>query len=112
MHEIQLLHMKMYEILTLWTLQCTTATELAAQAVDKKQRTWQEQVPSVYHQYGKVFSDEESTRFPEPQPWDHTIDLLPEAPPTLNCKVYPLAEGQQEALDKFLDEYLAKGYIR
>jgi len=26
--------------------------------------------------------------------------------------VYPLAEGQQEALDKFLDEYLAKGYIR
>jgi len=26
--------------------------------------------------------------------------------------VYPLAEGQQEALDKFLDEHLAKGYIR
>ena len=43
----------------------TTATELAAQAADKKQHTWQEQVPSVYHQYGKVFSDEESTRFPE-----------------------------------------------
>jgi len=90
----------------------TIATELAAQAADKKQRTWQEQVPSVYHQYGKVFSNEESTRFPEPQPWDHAIDLLPEAPPTLNCKVYPLAEGQQEALDKFLDEHLAKGYIR
>jgi len=26
--------------------------------------------------------------------------------------VYPLAEGQQEVLDKFLDEHLAKGYIR
>jgi len=90
----------------------TTATDLAAQATDKKQCTWQEQVPSVYHQYGRVFSNEESTRFPEPQPWDHTIDLLPKAPPTLNCKVYPLAEGQQEVLDKFLDEHLAKGYIR
>jgi len=44
----------------------TIATELATQAADKKQCTWQEQVPSVYHQYGRVFSDEESTRFPEP----------------------------------------------
>jgi len=90
----------------------TTATELTTQAADKKQCTWQEQIPSVYHQYGRVFSDEESTRFPEPQPWDHAIDLLPEALPTLNCKVYLLAEGQQEALDKFLDKHLAKGYIR
>jgi len=73
---------------------------------------WEEQVPSVYHQYGKVFSDQESTRFPGRRPWDHAIDLLPEAPTTLNCKVYPLAEGQQEVLDKFLDEHLAKGYIR
>jgi len=97
---------------TITVRKTTTATELAAQASDKTQRTWEEQVPSVYHQYGRVFSDQESTRFPGRQPWDHAIDLLPEAPTTLNCKVYPLAEGQQEALDKFLDEHLAKGYIR
>ena len=97
---------------TITVRKTTTATELAAQASDKRQRTWEEQVPSVYHQYGKVFSDQESTRFPGRRPWDHAIDLLPEAPTTLNCKVYPLAEGQQEALDKFLDEHLAKGYIR
>ena len=42
----------------------TTATELAAQATDQTKRTWQEQVPEVYHQFGRVFSDEESTRFP------------------------------------------------
>jgi len=90
----------------------TTATELAAQATDQTKHTWQEQVPEPYHQFGKVFSDEESTRFPESRPWDHAIDLLPEAPVTLNCKVYPLAEGQQDALDKFLEEHLNKGYIR
>src|SRR5947208_4085382 len=90
----------------------TTATELAIQAVDPTKRTWQEQVPEPYHQFGRVFSDEESHRFPESRPWDHAIDLLPEAPPTLDCKVYPLPEGQQDALDRFLDEHLAKGYIR
>jgi len=90
----------------------TTATELAAQATDQTKCTWQEQVPEPYHQFGKVFSDKESTRFPESRPWDHAIDLLPEAPVTLNCKVYPLAEGQQDALDKFLEEHLDKGYIR
>jgi len=31
--------------------------------------------------------------------------------PVLNCKVYPLAEGQQELLDKFLQEHEEKGYI-
>jgi len=30
----------------------------------------------------------------------------------LNCKVYPLAEGQQELLDKFLQEHEDKEYIR
>src|SRR5947209_7551390 len=90
----------------------TTATELAIQALDHTKRTWQEQVPEPYHQFSRVFSDEESQRFPESRPWDHAIDLLPNAPPTLDCKVYPLPEGQQEALDKFLEEHLAKGYIR
>ena len=90
----------------------TTATELTIQALDHTKHTWQEQVPEPYHRFSRVFSDEESQTFPESKPWDHAIDLLPDAPPTLDCKVYPLPEGQQEALDKFLEEHLAKGYIR
>ena len=88
------------------------ATNLAASAADKTERTWQEQVPLEYHQFGKVFSDEEAQRFPNSRPWDHEIELTPDAPQVLNCKVYPLAEGQQELLDQFLDEHLKKGYIR
>jgi hypothetical protein len=71
-----------------------TATELAIQALDQTKCTWQEQVPEPYHQFSRVFSDEESQRFPELKPWDHTIDLLPDAPLTLDCKVYLLPEGQ------------------
>ena len=89
----------------------TTATELAIKAQDKTLRTWQEQVPKAYHKFKHVFSDKESQRFPEPRPWDHAIDLLPDAPSTLNCKIYPLPHGQQEELDKFLNEHTRKGYI-
>jgi len=60
----------------------------------------------------QVFSDKEAERFPDSCPWGHAIDLIPEVPPILNCKVYPLAEGQQELLDKFLQEHEEKGYIR
>jgi hypothetical protein len=65
-----------------------------------------------YHKYSKVFSDEEAQCFPTSHPWDHVIDLIPEAPATLNCKVYLLAPGQQKALNEFLDEHLKKGYIQ
>lgn len=57
-----------------------------------------------------VFEKEASERLPERKPWDHAIDLQEGALPR-NCKVYPLTQTEQEELDKFLKEHLAKGYI-
>jgi len=59
-----------------------------------------------------VFSEEASHRFPLKQTWDHTINLLLEAPKTLDCKVYPLALTEGDTLTDFLNEQLQKGYIR
>jgi len=93
-------------------IQCTTtATKLAAEAIDTTKRTWQELLPAEYHRFSKVFGNKEAERFPDNRPWDHAIDLTPEVPLILNCKVYPLAEGQQELLDKFLQEHEDKGCI-
>src|SRR6266567_7519509 len=40
-------------------VRCTTkSTTLAANAMDKTERTWKEQIPAEYHKYGKVFSKE------------------------------------------------------
>jgi len=89
----------------------TTATKLVAEALDTTKQTWQELIPAEYHHFGKVFSNKEAKRFPDSRPWDQAIDLTPEAPPILNCKVYPLAKGQQELLDKFLQKHEEKGYI-
>ncbi|SJL15506.1 uncharacterized protein ARMOST_19006 [Armillaria ostoyae] len=45
-------------------------------------------------------------------PWDHAIELIPNAKNTLDCKVYPLNPIEQKELDKFLDENLASGRIK
>lgn len=48
---------------------------------------------------------------PPPRPWDHAIDFKLDAPASIDCKVYPLTLGEQEAMKTFLNEHLAKGYI-
>ena len=87
----------------------TTATELAVAAGQGTRTTT---IPNEYKRHAKVFSEEESHRFPPPRPWDHEIALKPEAPDHIDCKVYPLNQTEDKALEEFLDEQLAKGYIR
>ena len=69
------------------------------------------EIPPHYRQFAKVFDEEASHRLPQHQPWDHTIDLKPNAPSSLNCKIYPLTAKEKEALRQWLDEELRKGYI-
>ncbi|KAJ3550673.1 hypothetical protein NMY22_g304 [Coprinellus aureogranulatus] len=61
--------------------------------------------------HAHVFSEKESERLPEHQLWDHAIDFLPNAPPTLRTKVYPMSPNEQQELIRFLEENLQKGYI-
>ena len=64
-----------------------TATELAITAGQYQKIT---EIPKEYQCHAKVFSEEEAQRFPPSRPWDHAIVLKPDAPDTINCKVYPL----------------------
>ena len=90
----------------------TTVSELTQKAMDHTKKTFEQMVPSQYHHHHKVFSEEASHPFPPQHTWDHTINLLPKAPATLDCKVYPLAISEGQALADFLNEQLEKGYIR
>jgi hypothetical protein len=47
-------------------------------------------IPDEYQCHRKVFSDQQATRFPPSRLEDHAIKLIPGAPETINCKVYPL----------------------
>ena len=48
------------------------ATELAIQAGEGKKKV---EVPKEYAQFHKLFSEEESQRFPPTRPWDHAIEF-------------------------------------
>lgn len=82
-----------------------------AEAAAKPTKTFEEMVPEPYRDFAHVFSEEESQRLPQHRPWDHAIELVPDAK-GFHSKVYPLAKNKQEELDKFIHENLEKGYIR
>ena len=69
--------------------------ELAQRAV---QFTRKVEIPSHYQQFAWVFDENASHRLPKHQPWDHTIDLKPNTPVSLNCKIYPLTIQEKVAL--------------
>ncbi len=89
----------------------TTASELAQKAMDKTPKTFEQMVPEEYRRHAKTFNEKESHRFPPERTWDHAIDLIPDAPKAIDCKIYPMARGEEDSLRKFIDEQLKKGYI-
>ena len=84
------------------------ATDLTIQAKSEPSKV---ELPEVYKKYASVFSEEKVQWFLPSRPWDHTIDFKSRAPDAINCKVYPMTRTEDGALDKFIDEQLAKGYI-
>jgi Reverse transcriptase (RNA-dependent DNA polymerase) len=89
------------------------AQEWAIESREQQQQESMEMkgIPEEYQRHHKVFSDQQATRFPPSQPKDHAIKLIPGAPETINCKVYPLMLAEQEATRKFLEENEHLGYI-
>jgi hypothetical protein len=90
------------------------AQEWAIQGRDQRQQESVEEkgILKEYQQHHKVFSDQQATRFPPSRPEDHAIKLIPGAPETISCKVYPLTLAEQEATRKFLEENERLGYIK
>ena len=70
-----------------------------------------EQIPEEYHEFIRVFNEEEVNRFPESRVWDHKIELKEGFQPK-SFKTYNLTPEEQKELDAFLKENLEKGYIR
>ena len=92
--------------------QCTIRTIAMDLAVQANQEAKKAEVPQVYREFHRLFSEEASQRFPPSRTWDHAIDLKPGAPDTIECKIYPMTQAEDKALEDFLKEQYAKGYIR
>ncbi len=90
------------------TIRATMATDLAIKA---QQYTVKATIPPEYQKYTKVFSEEESKRFPPKHTWDHAIELKEGSPDAVDCKVYPLNQTEDAAVQEFMKKELEKGYI-
>jgi len=77
----------------------------------KKEKPVEEIVPPQFHDFLKVFDKEASDRFPTSKPWDHKIEMKEGFEPK-SFKTYNLTPEETKELDSFLEEQLAKGYIR
>ena len=58
-----------------------------------------------------VISKESFDNLPQYKPWDHAVELVPDANISKSCKVYPLSVSEQKELDKFLKENLDTSWI-
>ena len=89
----------------------TIAMELVAKENRKQEeKTNKKLIPKEYHEYLDVFSEEKAARFPESRSWDHKIEMKEGFEPK-SFKNYNFTQAEQLKLDKFLKEFLEKGYI-
>ena len=85
--------------------------KVEAPAAKKPVRTPEELVPKCYHSYLDIFSEKAASRFPLRKPWDHAIDLKDTFKPKKG-RLIPLSVEEQKEVSEFVNEQLAKGYIR
>ena len=71
----------------------------------------QEQIPRAYHEYLKVFGEEEFKALPPHRPYDISIDLVDGAQLPMG-PIYSMTPSETRALKKHLDEELANGKMR
>jgi hypothetical protein len=92
--------------------ECTHAWGISTDLADAGQHTKPVPVPAKYQQHAQVFSEEESRRFPPARSWDHAINFKPGSPESLNCKVYATTPRERTNLREWLDDMLARKYIK
>ena len=96
-----------------WFCTFTTKSTLLAQEANaqKKEKMFEEMIPEIYHKFKDIFKLTLFNELPERKPWDHAINLKPNASNSLKCKLYPLSIAEQQKLDEFLNENQQTGRI-
>jgi hypothetical protein len=79
--------------------------------LDPPEKSLSEIIPNWCHEYLDVFTEKEAIPLPPHRPWDHHIQLTPDAPPLISCKVYPLSRSEEEYQTKYISEQLEAGLI-
>ncbi|KAL0192333.1 hypothetical protein M9458_010629, partial [Cirrhinus mrigala] len=84
---------------------------LASTRIESPEVETSVEIPAEYLDYQDVFSKQAATHLPPHRPWDCAIDLLPGAQ-LPKGRVYPLSNPERQAMEEYVKEALAQGFIR
>jgi len=70
------------------------------------------QIPEQYHEYLDVFTKPVAGQLPPHREWDLKVRLVPGAPTSISCTLYKLSKPEQEFQTQYIQENLARGFIR
>ncbi|KAK3569717.1 hypothetical protein QTP86_003565 [Hemibagrus guttatus] len=68
-------------------------------------------IPTCYAPFSDVFCPKRASKLPPHRPWDCAIDLLP-GEPVPRGRIYPLSVPEEKAMEEYIKEALAQGYMR
>ncbi|KAL0153973.1 hypothetical protein M9458_050730, partial [Cirrhinus mrigala] len=92
-------------------LQAPATIPLCSTSIESPIEKQSVEIPSDYEEYNDVFCPKRAARLPPHRPWDCAIDLLPAAQ-VPHGKIYPLSIPENKAMEDYIQEALAQGYIR
>ncbi|KAK3548372.1 hypothetical protein QTP70_011698 [Hemibagrus guttatus] len=68
------------------------------------------EIPACYTPFSDVFCPKRASKLPPHRPWDCAIDLLP-GEPVPRGRIYPLSIPEEKAMEEYIKQALAQGYI-
>ncbi|KAK3531146.1 hypothetical protein QTP70_013246 [Hemibagrus guttatus] len=68
------------------------------------------EIPTYYAPFSDVFCPKRASKLPPHRPWDCAIDLLT-GEPVPRGRIYPLSILEEKAMEEYIKEALAQGYI-
>ncbi|KAK3540671.1 hypothetical protein QTP70_034527 [Hemibagrus guttatus] len=69
------------------------------------------EIPTCYAPFSDIFCPKRASKLPPHRPWNCTIDLLL-GEPVPRGRIYPLSILEEKAMEEYIKEALAQGYIR
>lgn len=79
-------------------------------SVESLQSTIHTHITKEYSDFMEVYSKEKTIQLPLHRPWDCAIDPMPNSMP-LRSKAYPLSVPKTQAMEDYIKEALATGFI-
>ncbi|KAK3541619.1 hypothetical protein QTP86_033070 [Hemibagrus guttatus] len=67
-------------------------------------------IPACYSHFRDVFCPRKASKLPPHRPWDCAIDLIP-GEPVPRGRIYSLCLPEEKAMEEYIAEALAQGYI-